>query len=109
MEIPRKYLALRWIGVIATVAAWVVVALCVIALIWVFANVGVDWARLVLVGLVLLWGVSTFLTLFVRGNVLLLLNDMERQTRVNALTLDQVKSTLAKATVAQTAPVKAGA
>jgi hypothetical protein len=107
MEIPRKYLALRWIGVIATVAAWLVVALCVIALIWVLANVNVDWARGLLIVLVLLWGVSTFLTLFVRGNVLLLMNDLEHQSRVNAQGIDQVKSLLAKA--GTVAPVKAEA
>lgn len=108
METPRKYVALHWLGVAAAVIAWIVAALCLIALIWVLANVGLDWARTLLVVLVLLWGVSTFLTFFVRGNVLLLLTDMERQAVANARALDQMRSSLqsAMAAVAQTAAMK---
>lgn len=108
METPRKYIALRWIGVIATVAAWLVVALGVIGLLWVLANVGANWARTLLVVLVLVWGVSTFLTFFVRGNVLLLLCDLEQRARADAQALDQMRGLLqsAMATAAQTAAMR---
>lgn len=94
MEMPRKYRALRWIGVIATVAAWVVLVLCVLVLLVVIPQVGVDWARTLLSVLLLLVGVSTFLQFFVKGNVLLMLSDMESQTRASSQTLDRIRSLL---------------
>jgi len=110
METPRKYRALRWIGIIASVAAWLVAVIGLIGLIWVLSNVGPNWARTLLVVLVLLWGVSTFLSFFVRGTVLLLLSDLEQQARVNAQTVDQIRSLLqnAKTTVTPAAPMTMG-
>jgi len=110
METPRKYRALRWIGIIASVAAWLVAVIGLIGLIWVLSNVGPNWARTLLVVLVLLWGVSTFLSFFVRGTVLLLLSDLEQQARVNAQTVDQMSSLLqnAKTTVTPAAPMTMG-
>lgn len=107
METPRKYVALRWIGVLANVVAWLVAVIGLIALIWVLSNVGLAWARTLLVVLVVLWAVSNFLSFFVRGTVLLLLSDLERQARVNAQIVDQMRSLIqnAKTTVAPAAPM----
>ena len=107
METPRKYVALRWIGVLANVVAWLVAVIGLIALIWVLSNVGLAWARTLLVVLVVLWAVSNFLSFFVRGTVLLLLSDLERQARVNAQIVDQMRSLIqnAKTPVAPAAPM----
>lgn len=107
METPRKYVVLRWIGVLANVVAWVVAVIALIALIWVLSNVGLEWARTLLVVLVLIWGISNFLSFFVRGTVLLLLTQLEQQARVNAQMVEQIRSMLqnAKTPVAQAAPM----
>jgi hypothetical protein len=107
METPRKYAALRWIGVLANVVAWVVAVIGLIALIWVLSNVSLPWARTLLVVIVLFWGISTFLSFFVRGTVLLLLSDLERQARVNAQMVDQMRSLIqnTKTTAAPAAPM----
>ncbi|MCL5999782.1 MAG: hypothetical protein M1546_27520 [Chloroflexi bacterium] len=101
MELPRKYRGLRWVGVVATLAAWLVLVVCVVALLFLVPSVSVEWARWLLFGSLVLLGVSTFLQLFVKGNVLLLLNDLELQARANSAALDRITSMLepAKSTV----------
>ena len=101
MELPRKYRGLRWVGVVATLAAWLVLVVCVVALLFLVPSVSVEWARSLLFWSLVLLGVSAFLQLFVRGNVLLLLNDLELQARANSAALDRITSMLepAKSTV----------
>jgi hypothetical protein len=82
------------IGVIATAVAWLVLVVCVLLLLLYVPTLGPDWLRLLLSGLVVLTGVSTFLQLFVTGNGLLLLNDVEYQARANQAALDRVTSML---------------
>lgn len=91
-DVPRKYRGLRWIGVVASLAAWVVLLLIVVALLTLTSNVGVEWARWVLGGMLVLWGIFTFLQLFVTGNVLLLLNDVEHQSRTSLDMLSRLES-----------------
>lgn len=91
-DVPRKYRGLRWIGVIASLAAWVVLLLIVVALLTLTSNVGVEWARWVLGGMLVLWGIFTFLQLFVTGNVLLLLNDVEHQSRTSLDMLSRLET-----------------
>jgi cytochrome c biogenesis protein CcdA len=92
MEVPRKYRGLRWIGLIASLVAWVVLLLMVVALLTMTANVGMEWARWVLGGTLVLWGIFTFLQLFVVGNVLLLLNDVEQQSRAHLTALERLEA-----------------
>jgi hypothetical protein len=51
-----------------------------------------EWARWVLGGTLVLWGIFTFLQLFVVGNVLLLLNDVEQQSRAHLTALERLEA-----------------
>jgi uncharacterized membrane protein len=94
MEVPRKYRGLRLIGLIASLAAWVVLLLVLLALLTVTPSVGVEWGRWVVGGTLGLWGIFTILQLYVVGNALLLLNDVEQQSRAHSSALERLEALL---------------